>query len=193
MNPLYALLHRMFARPRGRLGRLGGRLMASSSTESTAWTLSLLDPEPADSVLEIGFGPGLGVESALARVFDGHVVGVDPSRPMVEQAAARNEQALATGRTSLCRGDVEALPFEADTFECAFSTNSMQVWPDAQAGLKEIRRVCKPDGTVALSFSTHSGLSRDAAVETVSASELEFVDVVETADAFCVLGRVGDP
>ena len=62
---------------------------------------------------------------------------------MVEQATARNVKAIESGRVDLRHGSVECLPFEDNT-DKALAINSMQVWPDAVAGLQEMRRVLKP-------------------------------------------------
>jgi SAM-dependent methyltransferase len=43
-------------------------------------------------------------------------------------------------RARLRRGSADALPFADNSFDKAFAINSMQVWPDAMAGLREIRR-----------------------------------------------------
>jgi ubiquinone/menaquinone biosynthesis C-methylase UbiE len=63
---------------------------------------------------------------------------------MVSQARARNATAIRDGRVDLRRGSVESLPFADDAFDKALAINSMQVWPDAVAGLRAIRRVMKP-------------------------------------------------
>lgn len=52
------LLMRMFGRPRGLLGRLGGRIMARTNENCGAWAIDLLEIRPDDRVLEVGFGPG---------------------------------------------------------------------------------------------------------------------------------------
>jgi ubiquinone/menaquinone biosynthesis C-methylase UbiE len=49
------------------------------------------------------------------------------------------------------------LLFEDETFDKALAINSMQVWADAKAGLREIRRVLKSGGRVALGFTRYSG------------------------------------
>src|SRR6516225_7424900 len=70
----------------------------------------------------------------------------DPSPEMIAQAQARNAPAVATGRVELRRGAAARLPFESNTFDKAVAVNSRQVWPDAIAGLRELRRVLKPGG-----------------------------------------------
>jgi ubiquinone/menaquinone biosynthesis C-methylase UbiE len=63
---------------------------------------------------------------------------------MVEQAKARNAEAIASGVVDLRHGSVEDLPFEDDTFDAVLAINSMQVWPDVMAGLREVVRVTRP-------------------------------------------------
>jgi trans-aconitate methyltransferase len=40
-------------------------------------------------VLEVGFGPGVGIQLVLERLAGGWVAGIDQSQEMVGQAAAR--------------------------------------------------------------------------------------------------------
>ena len=71
------------------------------------------------------------------------VAGVDPSPEMIAQAQARNAPAVASGRVELRRGTDARLPFESNAFDKAMVVNSMQVWPDAIAGLRDLRRVTR--------------------------------------------------
>jgi ubiquinone/menaquinone biosynthesis C-methylase UbiE len=87
----------------------------------------------------------------------GHVAGIDPSPEMVEQARARNAIAIKDGRVDLRRRSAESLPFADDTFDKALAINSMQVWPDAAAGLRAIQRVMRPGGRIALALRTIPG------------------------------------
>src|SRR5262249_35602848 len=111
------LLLRTFGRPKGVLGRLGGIIMAHTNQNVAAWSIGLLDVQPNDSVLEAGFGPGVGIELLGNVVATGHVAGVDACREMVAQAAARNAIAVGRGLVDLRCGSVESLPF-ADTTRC---------------------------------------------------------------------------
>ena len=134
------ILFRMFGRPQGGIGRLGGIIMARMNRKMAASAIDLLGIRPSDHVLEVGFGPGVGIQLLTEKAPSGRVVGVDPSIEMVAQATARNAAAIKAGRVDLREGSVERLPFEDEIFDCALAVNSMQVWPDSPAGLREIRR-----------------------------------------------------
>ncbi len=75
-------------RPHGLLGRLGGAVMARIYRPYAAWIVDVLDVQPRDTVLDVGFGPGTAVQ-LLARSAQ-HVRGVDPSAEMLRQASNRN-------------------------------------------------------------------------------------------------------
>jgi ubiquinone/menaquinone biosynthesis C-methylase UbiE len=44
-----------------------------------------------------------------------------------------------------------------NSFDKVLSVNSMQIWPNPAAGLRQVRRVMKLSGRVALGFTIHSG------------------------------------
>jgi SAM-dependent methyltransferase len=113
--------------------------MARMNAECGLWVVDLLEVQPQDRVLEVGFGPGVVIELLSNRAREGLIAGVDPSREMVAQAQARNAAAIQRGSVDLRFGSVEQLPFPDNSFDKAIAVNSMQVWPDAPAGLREIR------------------------------------------------------
>jgi len=126
MSVLRRVLMRMLGRPRGVLGKLGGIIMARMNADCGAWVTELLEIGSRDSVLEVGFGPGVVIQRLSKLVPAGHVAGVDQSHEMVEQTRARNAAAIQSGHVDLRRGFVERLPFENDTFDRALAINSMQ-------------------------------------------------------------------
>jgi hypothetical protein len=66
---------RQFGQPRGVAGRVAGWVMAHrrSNQQRNSWAVSLLEVQPADRVLEIGFGPGLAIAELAHRAAQGHV------------------------------------------------------------------------------------------------------------------------
>jgi len=178
------ILMRMFGRPEGIFGRLGGRIMARSNRDCAAWVVGQLGIRERDNILEIGFGPGVAI-ALLAETPAGHIAGVDQSVEMVEQATARNAETIAHGRVSLQRGSVERLRFADGTFDRALAINSMQTWPDAIGGLREVHRVLKPGGALALGFTRHSGQPKRGLAETLMSAGFTAVSVLEHDTDFC--------
>jgi ubiquinone/menaquinone biosynthesis C-methylase UbiE len=187
MRLVDSLLMRAFGRPKGILGRLGGLIMARTNQPCAAWVIGLLDIQPNDRVLEVGFGPGVGIQLLAKSASAGYVAGVDYSEAMVAQARARNVKALESGRVDLRHGSVESLPFEDQTFDKALAINSMQVWPDAVTGLREMRRVMKTGGRIALGFTPYSGQPNRGLPELLAAAGFTEAHVVEADKDFCAL------
>jgi ubiquinone/menaquinone biosynthesis C-methylase UbiE len=51
-------------------------------------------------------------------------------------------------RITFTEGDVAALPYQDGTFDLIVSTMSQHHWPDAGAGMRDLRRVLRPDGSL---------------------------------------------
>jgi ubiquinone/menaquinone biosynthesis C-methylase UbiE len=187
MSMLESTFMRMFGRPTGMLGKLGGIIMARVNAPFARCVIRLLDVQPSDEVLEIGFGPGVGIQLLAKSAPEGRIAGVDSSREMMEQATARNAEAIERGVVDLRYGSVEELPFEDSTFDAVLAINSMQVWPDITAGLHEVKRVTRSGGRVALGFTPYSGQSKAGIPELLSAAGFADASVVETKRGFCAL------
>ena len=181
------LLMQMFGRPKGLLGRLGGIILARTKRDFIQWVIPLLEVQPDSKVLEIGFGPGVAIQILAATASTGSVAGVDYSQEMVEQATTRNAKAIAVGIVQLHYGSVEKLPFADDTFDKALAINSMQVWSDKIAGLREIRRVMTGGGKIALAFTSAAGQSSTGLTEMLTAAGFIDAHLVKEEQGFCVL------
>jgi SAM-dependent methyltransferase len=192
---------RQLARPRGVLGLIAGEVLAWSNRDVNCWTIELLALRRGDRVVEIGFGPGVGLRFAAARARGGLVAGVDPSSMMLRRARWRNRRALRQQRVELRRGTVKALPWPAGTFTHAFSVNTFFEWPDPAAGLAEVARVLRPGGWLALTTQARWAHS-PAEVATVSARALAQLEAagfgelrveskrLRSRPGICFLGRL---
>jgi len=161
-------------RPRGVVGWANGWLFALRPSNRTrnVWAVKLLDVQPTDRVLEIGFGPGIAIAEFAARAVRGHVFGVDHSQAMVRQAARRNAAAIRAGRVHLAHASVERLPSFGDPLDAILAVNSLGFWPDPVERLGELRRLLRPGGRIALvSQPRCPGATRDTTAR--AAQELQ--------------------
>jgi ubiquinone/menaquinone biosynthesis C-methylase UbiE len=170
------LLDRTFAHPTGILGRLGGVLMSRSESGRNDWTLSLLDLTPHACILEVGFGPGTLIEALGAAIPAGSISGIDASPVMLRQASARNQEAIRDRRVHLRVGSATILPYEDASFDVVLSANSIFFWPDQPAGVREIHRVLKPGGQIALILQPRWAKS----VEDVKSTGTEYMTMLST-------------
>jgi len=141
-----------------------GRLMNRHNAKMNAFALKLLELTPADRVLEIGFGGGVTLPTLIERA--GFVAGIDRSHVMAERAKALYAGVVAAGRAEFREGTVEALPFEAKSFDKVCTVNTIYFWRSLEAGFAEIHRVLTPGGRAVVGFlpKTHMdrmGMPRD--------------------------------
>lgn len=136
-------------KPEGEYGREVGKVMAGKNNEVISFTIECLGIDPTDHVLEIGFGPGEGIDQAVQLTPEGFVTGIDYSNDMLEMAKDRNHRALMEERAELFLGDARELPYEPETFDKLFAVNVFHFWPDPTQELAECHRVLKPHGRVA--------------------------------------------
>lgn len=187
--------------PRGLVGWANGWMFAlrPSNRQRNIWAVSLLDVRPTDRILEIGFGPGLAIAEFAGRAAQGNVFGIDHSQAMVRHAARRNADAIRAHRVRLTHASVEQLPSFGDPLDAILAVNSVGFWPGPVERLRELRRLLRPTGRIALvSQPRCPGATRDTTAR--AAQELQdmltqagFTDSrVETLDldppAACVIG-----
>ena len=139
-----------FVLPRGLLGRIAGEAMSLFNASIEARAIGLLDLTGDERVLEIGFGPGVGIRMLSERLPRGRIAGIDPSQTMIGMASSRNRRAIADGTVDLRKGLVSHLPWPDASFDGILSTNNVQLWESVGSDLKEVARALAPGGRVAI-------------------------------------------
>jgi ubiquinone/menaquinone biosynthesis C-methylase UbiE len=144
-------------KPRGPLGRVHIAAMNQRHIGVTRWGLNHLQIEPAFAILDVGCGGGKAVERLAAMAPQGKVCGVDYSAASVAAARATNARAIAEGRVEVQQASVSALPFADATFDLVTAVETHYYWPDPANDLREILRVLKPGGRLAIIAETYRG------------------------------------
>jgi SAM-dependent methyltransferase len=121
------------------------------SRRTIANSAAYLEPEltPGSRLLDIGSGPGTITVEFAERLAPGEVIGLDASAEVVEQAAAL-AAGLDLANVRFEVGDAYALPFPDDAVDIVHAHQVLQHLADPVAALREMRRVVRPGGVVAI-------------------------------------------
>ncbi|WP_155342239.1 class I SAM-dependent methyltransferase, partial [Acrocarpospora corrugata] len=109
-----------------------------------------LHAQPGERVLDVGCGRGASLFPAAERVGPtGFVHGVDLAPGMVREAGAELERrGVTNARVTL--GDAESLDFPDESFDAVQSGLVIFFVPDMPQAAREIARVLRPGGRLAL-------------------------------------------
>jgi demethylmenaquinone methyltransferase/2-methoxy-6-polyprenyl-1,4-benzoquinol methylase len=131
--------------------RVGALLSFGQDPRWRSALVSSVAALPEDRVLDVATGTGL-VARELERRYGCAVVGLDQSAGMLAAAAARN------GHIPLIRGRAERLPFPDESFDHVTFTYLLRYVDDPAATMRELARVLKPGGRIAMvEFGIPSG------------------------------------
>jgi ubiquinone/menaquinone biosynthesis C-methylase UbiE len=107
--------------------------------------------QPGDRVLDMPCGDGVYSVLLADRVGEcGHVVGVDLSASYLELARSHADASAHGATICFQAGDIASLPFDDNSFDLIWCAQSMISLPDPPGALRELRRVVRPGGTLAV-------------------------------------------
>jgi SAM-dependent methyltransferase len=135
-----------FACPTGLLGGGVGRLMAVKNAKMNEFAVEMLDIQPDDQALEIGFGYGRTIRMIAERAKAGFVADVDLSDGMVRQATRYNLDLIVAGRAELCQGSVADLPMSAGVLPKFWRSTTINSGPTRNSPWKRCVASCAKAG-----------------------------------------------
>ncbi|AYG03321.1 class I SAM-dependent methyltransferase [Gryllotalpicola protaetiae] len=123
-----------------------------TAQNSAAYLLPHL--KPSDRLLDVGAGPGTITADLAELVADVTATEIGPDELALTRATAaeRGSQNIA-----FQVADVHALPFDDDSFDITHAHQVLQHVADPVQALRELARVTKPGGIVAVRDSDYSG------------------------------------
>ena len=128
--------------------------MARSNGEFSRWVVQELSHQQLNAggrIVELGPGPGVGLEEALQRFPRARVWGVDISPEMISQSRNRNQALIDSGRLTLILGSVERLA-EIAPIDVVFGNHVLYFWHDPALVLQQIHGFLRPGGVLALGY-----------------------------------------
>jgi len=123
-------------------------------------TVASLELQPGHRVLDLATGTADMALEILRQQPQAHVIGVDPSAEMLAIGQDKVEQAELVDQIQLRQGTAEVLPYDDDSFDGICIAYGIRNVADRPAALREMARVTRPDGRIAILEATdvRSGL-----------------------------------
>jgi SAM-dependent methyltransferase len=187
-----AALVRQCRKPAGWPGRRFARLMNSSHRGLTAWALGHIPLAEDAVILDVGCGGGATIRELAGLAPRGKVFGIDYSAASVAVACRTNAALIEAGRVDVRHGSVSRLPFGGGTFDVVTAVETHYYWPDLESDLREVRRVLRPGGRLAVVAESYRGKragAADAAVMRVLGGRIH--TAAGHRDAFLAAGFTG--
>lgn len=124
-----------------------------TAENSAAYLLPHLAPDA--KILDVGCGPGTITAGLAGRVPQGHVTGIDRALEVIEQARA----AFPRENLDFTTADVYALDYPDGSFDVVHAHQVLQHLGDPVRALREMRRVTRPGGLIAVRDADFGGMT----------------------------------
>ena len=145
-NFLKRMISAHFKKPSGLIGRFTSRLMVKGNKSNYDVLLRDMNIQPGDKILEIGYGPGIGINRIAAKCTSCEICGIDFSKLMYHKATAMNKAFIDSGHVRLLYGEFVNTAINITGLDKIFCINVVYFWNDLQPPFKKIKSLLKQDG-----------------------------------------------
>ncbi len=159
-----------------------------------SWAVSVVDPGPADRLLEFGCGPGVAAELICARLDQGMLLAVDRSAVAVDRTRRRNADHVRAGRLEVRECALTDLRLPAGSLDHAFGVNVNVFWTGSASGeLAVLHAALRPGGRLSVLYGAGpTGPDRVTAVvaDHLRTSGFADIEILRSARGTGIVGTV---
>lgn len=127
--------------------------MHESNIRMTRGAIDAIQLTDGDLILELGHGNCKHLPEILEKATQTYYYGLEISELMQKHASEINSIATQANRASFRLYDGKKIPFGDNTFHKILTVNTIYFWENPEEFIKEIYRVLKPGGLLAISFA----------------------------------------
>lgn len=149
-----------FKKPSGLLGRFISSLMVKENKLAYKNLMNEMDIKTSDVLLEIGFGPGSGIQQIMKNFNPFIIYGIDFSPLMLEQASRLNKEFISKQKVILLFGNFLDATIPAVGFDKIYCLNVVYFWDELQMPFEKIRSILKESGSFYCFMSSKDDLDK---------------------------------
>ena len=148
-----------FLKPKGFIGIFVSQVMKDNNFFVYPGIEQYADFQTSNKVLEIGFGPGVGIKYYLDK-YDIKIDGIDFSKLMVNEATNRNKKYINKGILKLICNDFIEYKFE-DKYDRIIFANTIYFWKDLLVVFNKINKLLIKNGKLVFYMSNKQLLDKN--------------------------------
>jgi len=143
---LKEIIASQFKKPAGLFGIFTSNLMIKGNRDKYDTLIKDLNIKANDKILEIGYGPGIGINLIAGKCNSCIIHGIDFSKLMYKRAVKLNRKYIDEKKTKLFLGDFLTTEIDTNDYDIIFCLNVVYFWDDLQQPFARIISLLKKGG-----------------------------------------------
>ena len=135
-----------FKKPTGLFGIFTSNIMVKNNQKNYNKIIKDLDLHANDKLLEIGYGPGIGIQMIAELCSDCTIHGIDFSKLMYKRASKYNKPFIDNGRVKLQYGDFLKSSVLGNNYDKVFCLNVVYFWDELNRPFEKVLSLLKKGG-----------------------------------------------
>ncbi|MGE5521954.1 MAG: class I SAM-dependent methyltransferase [Candidatus Dadabacteria bacterium] len=164
---LRAFIASQFKKPTGLFGIFSSSVMIKNNRKNYDRLIMDLDLQPQDKLLEIGYGPGVGIRMIAEQCSTCTIHGIDFSGLMYKKAARYNRQYIEEGRVQLQYGDFLKFTVVPNEYDKIFCLNVVYFWNELKLPFNKVFSLLKRGGSFHIYMADAATLEEKKAPDSV--------------------------
>jgi ubiquinone/menaquinone biosynthesis C-methylase UbiE len=152
------LIATQFKRPTGLFGRFTANLMIKNNHHNYETMIRELNLQPGEKLLEIGYGPGIGLHTIAEQCADCMIYGLDFSSLMYKKACEHNKAFIDKGNMILEYGDFLQKAVAGKNFDKIFCLNVIYFWDELNTPFAKVFSLLKQGGMFCIYMASKDSL-----------------------------------